>query len=402
MHAFLLLITLSFVIQSTHAAIHKVEYPVYNNPEILITDLGIDVNQASQEISLSAKDLGVAKMTQAGDLLRIPEFQEYVLWYQANFHPNAQMEFLKPRSTKVHKILESNWGKYILIPHTYENNTYITVFVDGLREPVFIDRLGDKEKISEWVSTQLLKGTKKRRLTATERKAEQERPEDVYYEPLHLDRFIAVGLGKHTPFPSTSPANFDEFGTINFSDSTNIYRWATIASPMYQLNLGILYEEIIGGGLVFNYSNLAMAFNPSTNPGVKVWYYDRYDFGVFTTFGKTYRAGSDLSFYPHVYVGYQYVIFDEDFQLRTPNIRAENRIMLRTLTKATGSLNLRMMYGNQWGLEASYGLSHISGKSPENFQTDGSGGTGSTRPRASVLNEQMLMIQLVWNSRKEL
>lgn len=80
MHAFLLLITLSFVIQSTHAAIHKVEYPVYNNPEILITDLGIDVNQASQEISLSAKDLGVAKMTQAGDLLRIPEFQEYVLW----------------------------------------------------------------------------------------------------------------------------------------------------------------------------------------------------------------------------------------------------------------------------------------------------------------------------------
>lgn len=397
-----LLIALSFSLQSAFAATYKVEYPVYNNPEILITDLQVDVNQVSQEISLSDKDLGVAKMTQAGDLLRVPEFQEYILWYQANFHPSAQMEFLKPRSPKVHKILESNWGKYIIIPHTFGKDKYLTVFVDGLREPVFIDKLDDNQKISDWVSTQLLKGNKQRRLTPTERKAEQERPEDVYYEPLRLDRFIAFGLGHHTPFPNVKAANFDEFGTINFSDSTNIYRWATVASPMYQLNIGILYEEIIGGGLVFNYSNLAMAFNPSTNPGVKVWYYDRYDFGAFTTFGKTYRASPELSFYPHVYVGYQYVIFDEDFQLRTPNIRAENRIMLRTLTKATGSLNLRMMYGNQWGLEASYGLSHISGKSPENFQTDGTGGTGSTRPRASVLNEQMIMLQLVWNSRKEL
>lgn len=393
----ILLCTLNFL---SAQEIHREDYPIYSNPEILLTDPELNTVIIAKETSLD-EDIGQATITYAGDLLRQADFQEYFDWYSANFHPESDIEYLKPRSTSIHESLEKLWGKYLVHTHTFQGQKYATVFVDGRREPVLITAIKTPD-LSQWIQSELLKGKKTQRLTLEERRREQERPEDSYYNPLRMDRFIAVGMGQHFQVGGDPQAQaFDDFDGRNYADSAEIYRWAKIHSPMYRLNLGFVYEELLGAGLAFNYSSLYMNYNPATHPGVQVWYYDRYDIGVFGTLGQSYRFSEKLSLYPHLYIAFQYAIFDEQFEIDRSNIRSEERVKIPTLTGASGALGLKALYDNTWGIELSYGLTHVSGKSPENFQTDGNGQSSSGRPPASLLNEQYFMIQMVWNSRHE-
>lgn len=379
--------------------LHRLDFPVYKSPEIHLTDKSINVVTLAKDISTQLDNIGASKIVYAGDLLRNEDFLAYLNWYSNNFHPDSKVEYLKPRSKKVIEILKKNWGVYIVHLHRWQNQRFITVFCDARREPVLISQLSPGESLTEWSQSSLFKEKPRRRLTESEREAERLRPEESYYAPLRLDKFVSLGMGQHHSLSYSDPQPFGNFDGNNFNDSADIYRWAKINSPMYRLNLGFLYEEMLGAGIAFNYSNLYMNYDASTTPNMAHWFYNRYEFGIFGTLGKSYSLAGDWNIYPHLYIGFQYAVFDEQFKINTPNLRAQERIKIPTLTGATGALGLKLMFKNQVGLDLSYGLTHVSGKSPENFQSTGNTQASTFRPPASRLNEHWYMIQLVWNTR---
>ena len=372
--------------------------PSYLEAEILLLDSDLNMAQLSQDLNILRPDLKGAQIRYPGELMRDTLVAEYVQWYQANYHPATPTKLLESRVDHVNQVLTELWGAYLLIPHKKDGETYLSLFIKGDRYPQFTRVKPDSKPLSTWISENLFDEKAVRRLSHEERAQELALPAAEYYEEVKLDRFIAIGLGQHKSVSRSNPPPFKSFYQPSTKDTSDILTWSQISSPLYQVSLGWNVAELFGGGFMAKYSSLAMNYESKTNPGVQIWHYDRYEFGIFGTIGKTYYLSPNWSVYPHGYLSFQYIIFDEEFKILEDTPASLLRVKLHTINGASGALGFKTLYKRQFGVDIQWGLNHASGKSPDDFEKAESGVSVNGRDKATIYNEQYVMIQLVYNT----
>ncbi|MBO7500618.1 MAG: hypothetical protein J6T45_04655 [Fibrobacterales bacterium] len=360
--------------------------------EILQTADSAEVSpeELCAELKKANPDLGRPRCAVAGSLRRNVPFNDYALWVAANLRPGVRAEDLEARRPEVRKTLEERRDDYLFLFKSDGKESWLVLFHDGERIPARLLRVRGESAFGEVAP--LFQGPTSPIPTEQEREAARREPEAFYRDQLPLDFRLTVGSGYIQGFGGHESAQVEHY-TQN-RDSASAWDWITDSSPLVFAEYGVEYARFLGIAAVLQWSRYDMKFNPETNPAIRDWTVDRWEFGARARIGYGFVPRPKVEIHPYLLLGFLYTVYDAEISWKKGVKKPfDSPFSLVAVSGGSLALGADLLLKDRYGAKLECGLSRRARKS----RTDPEVGPLPDRPAEATLELYALFgLSLNW------
>jgi hypothetical protein len=340
------------------------EYTLYSDAQIaLIATPGTPLPSPETlcgALSSHNPSLGRPRCLVGGEYLRSPAFAAYGAWLGINQLPGASRSDLASRDPAVDSLLAAARDDYLLLVHRRGDTTVTALFHDGKDHPLAL-LLQKGEFAPGAVAQEFFTGTATPIPTAAEREAARIEPDAYYRDQVPFDRFFGLGVGRIEGIgPAGEVVRYNEN-----RDTGSAWNWIEGSQPSLLVEAGIGYARFASLSAFLQLSNHPVLAPLDSNPGLRSWELKRWEFGVRARLGHTYLPAIGWELFPYAGAAFHYTIYSGSPQLAPGTPTPARTFYLATVSGATGSVGLQLLWHDRWGLRSEAGISHRARRQQE-------------------------------------